>query len=239
MARIASARDSVLTRKEIAKEALRQFDHGPAEPTIRSLAKELRVVPAAIYYHYPSRAAVVHAVVERVWRESWRELQRLLSERRASDSVEVLVSIGLATRRAWLSHYRVGRYLAATPDANPVTAGSVELMANVLIGLGVEGEEAARAFHSFASFMVGAVLLAAERKAADEQLKLAGGERSGSEPVPRAAPGPSEPKPLSIEQIVDLSTADPALDEALFEDGLRRLIKSFSPADPPAESARA
>jgi TetR/AcrR family transcriptional regulator, tetracycline repressor protein len=232
MARIASARDSVLTRKEIAQEALRQFDRGPAEPTIRSLAKELGVVPAAIYYHYPSRAAVVHAVVERVWREAWRELQRLLSELPVPDSVEVLVSIGVATRRAWLSHYRVGRYLVATPDANPVTTGSVELMANVLKGLGVEGEDAARAFHSFASFMVGAVLLAAERKAADEQLELAAGSnrrRTDGKRTSAAGPNPREPTPLSIEQIVDLSTTDPALDEALFEEGLRRLVKSFSP----------
>lgn len=232
MVRIANARDSALTRKEIAQEALRQFDRGPAEPTIRSLAKGLGVVPAAIYYHYPSRAAVVYAVVERVWREAWLELQRLLSELPVPDSVEVLVSIGVATRRAWLSHYRVGRYLAATPDANPVTAGSVELMANVLKDLDVEDEEAARAFHSFASFMVGAVLLAAERKAADEQLELAAGSkrrRSDGGRTSAVGPNPRKRAPLSIEHIVDLSTTDPALDEALFEEGLRRLVKSFSP----------
>lgn len=221
----------MLTREEIAQEALRQFDAGPTEPSIRSLAARLRVVPAAIYYHYPSRAAVVQAVVERVWRQAWHELQRLLSELSAPDPVEVLVSIGLATRRAWLSHYRVARYMAATPDVNPVTAGSVELMGQVLKGLGLEGEDAARAFHSFASFMIGAVLLAAERKAADEQLRLAASgtlRRSRTRRTPTIAPRSPEPAALTIDRIADLSTTDPDLDEILFAEGLRRLIRSLA-----------
>jgi AcrR family transcriptional regulator len=236
MSRIASGRDSVLTREEIAQEALRQFDDGPAEPTIRGLAAQLRVVPAAIYHHFPSRAAVVHAVVERVWLQAWGELQRLLSERSAGDPVEVLVSVGIATRRAWLSHHRVARYVAATPDANPITANTVELMGSVLKNLGLEGEDAARAFHSYASFMLGAVLLAAERKAADEQLRLAGASTRGSRSkrAPAANARPSKPSPLTIDRIVDLSTTDPALDETLYEQGLRQLVRSWSESSQPS-----
>ena len=231
MARIAAARDSALTREEIAREALRQFDAGPGEPTIRALASQLQVAPAAIYYHFPSRAAVVAAVVERVWAEATSELLRLEPEPFSADPREVLVAVGLATRRAWLSHHRVARYMTATPEAEEIIVSSLRLMGSVFERIGLEGEDAARAFHSYASFMLGAVLFAAERKSADEQ--LAGtddGARGRFRPsrAPTAERSP-EPARLSIDGVMDISRVDPAQDEALFEHGVRHLVESFSP----------
>jgi AcrR family transcriptional regulator len=221
----------VLTREEIAGEALRQFDQGPGEPSIRSLAAQLRVAPGAIYYHFPSRAAVVHAVVERVWSQAVTELVRLVPEPFAADPFEVLVCVGIATRTAWLSHHRVARYMTATPEANEVIANSLALMARVFERLGLEGEQAAGAFHNYASFMLGAVLFAAERKGADERLAQAGdhpGQRFHSPRSATSADESHEHTRLSIDRVTDISTIDPARDEALFEQGLRRLVKSFS-----------
>jgi AcrR family transcriptional regulator len=231
VARIAAARDSVLTREEIAGEALRQFDQGPGEPSIRSLATQLRVAPAAIYYHFPSRAAVVHAVVERVWSQAVTDLVGLVPEPFTTDPLEVLVCVGIATRRAWLSHHRVARYMTATPEANEVIASSLALMARVFERLGLEGEQAAGAFHNYASFMLGAVLFAAERKDADERLGHAGDRPPQPFQSRRSSTG-SKPSHqltrLSIDRVMDISSIDPARDEALFEQGLRRLVKSFS-----------
>ncbi len=241
MARIAAARDSALTREEIADEALRQFDEGPGEPSIRSLAARLRVAPGAIYYHFPSRAAVVQAVVERVWSQATSELLRLLPEPFTSDPHELLVSVGTATRRAWLSHHRVARYMTATPEANDVIVNALELMASAFERLGLEGEKVTGAFHNYASFMLGAVLFAAERKSADEQLAGSGNrpkKRFHSKPTSTA--DPTTETRLSIDRAMHISTTDPAQDEALFTQGLRCLVKSFSPTSPaPRDTTRA
>ncbi|HET6870214.1 MAG TPA: hypothetical protein VFH80_30160 [Solirubrobacteraceae bacterium] len=90
-------------------------------------------------------------------------------------------------------------------------------MSGLFERMGLEGEEAAGAFHGYVSFMLGAVLFAAERKVADEQLA-----RTGERPR-----GRFRSTRLSLESIRDISTIDPARDEALFEQGVRRLVESF------------
>lgn len=230
MVRIAAARETNLTPTEIAAEALRQFDQGDAEPSIRGLAAELRVAPTSIYYHFPSRAAIFQAAVELVWSEAVGELLKLHPDPFKADATEVLVASGLATRRAWLSHYRIARYMTATPEANDFITNALGLMASVFERLGLEGEQAAAAFHSYSSFMIGAVLFAAERKAANEQLAMQ------NEPRPRfqsgrpvRAPGRSgDGIRASLDTVMDVSVVDPTRDEQLFGQGLRRLIESLS-----------
>ncbi|HEY3728816.1 MAG TPA: TetR/AcrR family transcriptional regulator C-terminal domain-containing protein [Solirubrobacteraceae bacterium] len=234
MTRLAVKRDTHLSRGEIAAEALRQFDQGPSEPSLRSLAAALRVAPAAIYHHYPSRMAIFQGAVELVWNEAGANLLALAPKPLAADPTDLLVDGGIATRRAWLSHHRLARYMAATPAANEFTAAALGLMATLFERLGLEGEQAAAAFHSYCTFMIGAVLFAAARRAADEQ--LAEEERRGPHgrlatpsPVPAARQSKRQ-APATIDEMIDVSSVDPGRDEELFSQGLRRLIEGLTRA---------
>jgi AcrR family transcriptional regulator len=231
-------RDTQLTREEIAAEALCQFDAGPGEPSIRSLAAALRVAPTAIYYHFPSRGAIVQAVVELVWGQASAELLAIVPAPLDADPVELLVAVGIATRRAWLAHHRVVPYMAATPEANEFTDNALGMLAVVFERMGLEGERAAFAMHSYAAFMLGAVLFAAMRKGADERL-LGGDDKSDagrfhSRPTPDAARLSSERTRIAIDEVMDVSAVDPARDEQLTANGLRRLIASLTAPAAPA-----
>lgn len=212
MTRLAAKRDTHLTPAEIAAEALQQFDAGGDEPSIRSLASALKVAPSAIYHHYASRSDIVHAAVALVWDQATTELLELVPMPFDADPAEVLVASGIATRRAWLAHYRLAPYMAATPESNEFLTNALGLLANVLERMGLEGGRAAAALHTYSSFMIGAVLFAAARRAANEQLEGARGN------------GPTR---ISIADVMNVSAADPERDEELFADGLRRLVASL------------
>lgn len=216
MPRLAADRSTHLTPTEIAAEAMRQFDAGPGEPSIRSLAAALRVAPAAIYHHFPSQAAIFQAAVEMVWNEASAELLRLAPHPLSADPVEVLVAAGVATRRTWLAHHRLSRYMAATPEGNQFTTNALGLMARVFEGIGLTGEQAAKSFHAYATFMIGAVLYAAANRTANEQLASERRDRLGKQAR------------LSLDNVMEVSIADPTRDEELFVQGLRRLVESLT-----------
>ena len=228
MTRLAENRETHLTPAEIATEALRQFDEEPSEPTIRSLATALRVAPSAIYHHFPSRSAIVQAAVEMAWSEATAGLLEQIPRPLEADPAEVLVATGLATRRAWLAHNRLAGYMAATPESNQFTNRSIGLMGALFERLGLEGEQAAAGFHTYSSFMIGAVLFAAARKTANDQLAA---DASRSYPSGRfesqPSAGSSDHTRLSIDEVVDVSVSDPERDEDLFVLGMRRLVESL------------
>jgi AcrR family transcriptional regulator len=232
MARLANLRDTHLTREEIAVTALRQFDERSAEPTIRSLALELRVAPAAIYHHYPSRADLIQGVVELVWDEASAGLLALIPDPFTADPADVLVATGLSTRRSWLKHHGVARYMAATPEANRFVNEAVGVMAFLFERLGLVGEEAAAAFHAYSSFMIGAVLFAAERRSANEQISSESGNRWSPEfntsDQSDSAHRSGDHTRAALDAVMILSVTDPAKDEALFEQGLRQMVAGFS-----------
>lgn len=246
MSRLAADRTTHLTQGEIVAEALRQFDAGPGEPSIRSLAAGLGVVPAAIYHHFPSQAAIWQDAVAKVWDEALIELLRLVSDPFEAEPVETLVAVGLATRRAWFAHHRLSRYMAATPRVRQWRSDAISLMAALLEKLGLRGEEAGVAFHAYATFMVGAVLYAAANRTANEQ--LASGEEDAhatslSQPEAAWTEYSSDETRQSLASVSEVSMVDPELDEKLFVHGLRRLIASLTtnsldrhPTAPPGRS---
>ena len=232
MTRLAANRDTHLTPAEIAAEALRQFDVAGDEPSIRSLASALKVAPSAIYHHYGSRADIVRAAVASVWDEATAELLELVPKPFEADPAEVLVACGLGTRRAWLAHYRLAPYMAATPASNEFLANALAVLADVLERMGLGGERAAAALHAYSSFMIGAVLFAAARCAANEQLEAESPSRraDGGYAAKRgggATATSNECTGTSIDEVMDLSISDPARDEELFAEGLQRLVESL------------
>lgn len=234
MTRLARNRDTHLTPREIAVEALRQVDAGEAA-TIRDLAAALDVVPSAIYHHYPSRGAILQAAVDVVWEETAAEVVRIEPDPFAADPAHVLVVAGIAVRRTFARHYRIAPYAAATPAADGLMARTLALFAGLFERLGLTGDEAAAAFHTYASMTLGSVIFTAMRRIADENLKAgegAAGERFHSSPDPEAAARASAATREAIDDVVDVSTVDRERDEQLFEDGLRQLVASFTPAPP-------
>jgi AcrR family transcriptional regulator len=230
MTRLAANRDTHLTPAEIAAEALRQFDAGGDEPSIRSLAAALKVAPSAIYHHYGSRSEIVRAAVALVWDEATAELLKLVPEPFDTDPAEVLVASGIATRRAWLAHYRLAPYMAATPESNEFVTNALGLLANVLERMGLKGDRAATALHTFSSFMIGAVLFAAARSAANEQLEANNGKRGSRDRFmgrTSSAGGSDEGTRSSIAEVMEISVTDPKRDEELFAEGLERLVASL------------
>lgn len=237
MPRLAADRSTHLTAEEIATEALRQFDAGPAEPTIRSLAAALRVAPAAIYHYYPSQAAIFQKAIEQVWKEASVETLRIEPHPFRADPVEVLVAIGLGTRRAWMRHHRLSRHLAGTPEANEFARNALGLLASIFEAMGLTPEEAGAAFHAYATFMIGAVLFAAGNRSVNEQLVAEGRLRTGpfhTDPTERARTHSSAPTRAELDHMMELSVIDPERDEELYVAGLRRLVLSLAGAGGPA-----
>jgi AcrR family transcriptional regulator len=232
VSRIAANRDAQLTPAEIVTTALRQFDERTKEPSVRSLAAELRVAPAAIYHHFPSISAVYQGAVELVWSEAITTTLELAPNPLSDDPTDVLVAVALATRRTWLAHFRLARHLAATPGANDFTKTSVPLMAGLFERLGIDGEDAAAAFHAYSSFMIGAVLFAADRKTANEAFPADGSDRSAQRPGTAPSQGATRryrtAARISIENVMDVSEVDPKRDEQLFAQAIRRVVESYA-----------
>jgi AcrR family transcriptional regulator len=217
-----------LTLATIVDEALRQFDEGTGEPTIRSLAAGLGAGPSAIYHHFPSRAAIVQRAVERVWGEAMANLLELIPRPLGAEPREVLVACGLASRRAWLAHFRLCPYLAASPEGDDFTRDALGAMAALFEGLGLEGDQAAAAFYAYGTFMLGSILFAATRMIANEQLA----ERAQGGPVrtehrPVMARRSGEATRRSLDRVIAISVTDPAKDEELFVDALRGLVEGL------------
>ncbi len=245
MTRMARGRDTHLGPAEIAAETLRQFDAGAGDPSIRQLARSLGVAPSAIYHHYASRADIIAAALDLVWQEIGLEFVETVPDPFAEDPVEVLVVYGVALRRALVRHYRIAQYMAATPQADDVRANTLALTANVLERMGLSGDDAAAPFHAYASYTLGASLFAATRRMANEQLArdadadAPAAERFRSRPHPALAARSQEQTRAALDDMMDLSSVDPARDEELFELDLRRLIATFDPRHPgPAGGGR-
>jgi len=230
LTRLAAGRTTHLEREEIAAETLRLFDEG-GDPSIRQLAVALNVTPSAIYHHFPSRAEIVQAAVEMVWREILTETTEKVGNPFEADPVEVLTTIGMATRRAFIRHYSITPYMAAVPRSDELAAAGMSIFANVFERLGVSGAKAGEAFHSYASYCIGTALYAASRLSANEVL---GSEHPGHEKLEEfraeaGIEGTSAPETrAALDAILDISEVDPDRDDELFEVGLRQMLRGFA-----------
>ncbi len=111
--------------------------------------------------------------------------------------------------------------MTATPEVNTFTTSTLELMTSLFGRLGVHGEDAALAFHSYDSFMIGAVPFAAERQSRQRITR----RQRGPRPIPPAR----QPASTAIDpHRHGLFDTAPACDEALLEQGLRRLVRSLT-----------
>jgi AcrR family transcriptional regulator len=225
MARVPKGRQTNLTPEAVVDEALRQFDEGTGEPTIRSLAAGLGTGPSAIYHYFPSRAAIVQRAVERVWREAMANLLELIPRPLEAEPREVLVACGLASRRAWLAHFRICPYLAASPEDDDFTREAVGAMAVLFERLDLEGDQAGAAFYAYSTFMLGSILFAATRLIANEQLGEGG--PTDTEHTPEMARRSGEATRRSLDHVIGVSITVPTAVEDLFVNALRGLVEGL------------
>ena len=233
MPRLAQGRADYLTSEEIAREALRQFDEGAQRPSLRQLASALGVSPTAIYHHFATQAQIVEAAVDLVFAEATDELFVLLPNPfdENIDPAEVLIMSGLATRRAFMRHYRIAPVLAAAPLATEWLSTTLGFMAVIFERLGLRSEDAAAAFHTYASYVLGAVIFAATRNLANEELHASpAGDMAAAASFTTADLTPAEEYTqtrLALDYVMGVSVSDPQHDEDLFALALRRLVNSF------------
>lgn len=230
MTRLAEGRSTHLDRSEIAQETLRLFDEG-GDPSIRQLAKVLGVTPSAIYHHYDSRAQIVQAAAEIVFVEILAEVYEEVGDPFEADPMDFLMATAFATRRAFCEHYAIAPYMAATPQPDEISAGTLSIMANVFERLGVTGERAAEAFHAYGSYTFGNSLFAANRLASNAALEIEGVEagrieKFRTEVAPDSKERSDAATRTAIDGVMDLSVLDPERDEMLFGVGLRRMLES-------------
>lgn len=238
MTRLAAGRDTHLVPEEIAVEALRQFDAGK-EPSIRGLAAALKVKPSAIYHHFESRDAIVQAAVDLVWEEVTVEFRGLVGAPLTDPPVDVLVASGIATRRVFGRHHRIAPHMAGVPASTELQSATLAMLGRMFERMGLDAGGAADAFHAFSSFTVGASLFAAIRRIATEDADdrhQVGRYRSLD--TPGAQFLASADVRAALDDMVDISAADPARDEAMFAAGLRRLMQTFDGSDDASNAAR-
>jgi AcrR family transcriptional regulator len=215
--RLAHDRDTHLTPDEIATEALRQFDAGGA-PSIRSLAAALKVAPTAIYYHFPSRGAIIDAAVEKVWAEAFQLGVELVPDAGEAPPADVLVAAGLATRRAFVRHGLLAQHLAEIPEIGQRMVNHLSLLADAFERLGRHGDDAAAAFHTYASFVIGSTLFVT--------IRAVSGAPKIADPDPQA---PNADTRAALQRMMIVSAQDPERDEELFVRGLRQIVAGFTP----------
>jgi AcrR family transcriptional regulator len=147
--RPASGQASPLSREAIVAAAVEELDaHGLAALSMRKLATRLGVAPMSLYWHVPTKDAVLELALDEVLGEvgapdldrSWTSaLRALMGEFRL-----------VFHRHPWLSHLQ-GRY----PNLGPNAVALSEAVLTALRGTALAQVEASRAAGAVLSFVVG------------------------------------------------------------------------------------
>lgn len=102
------------TAERIARTALRLLEEGgPEAVTMRRVASEVGVTPMAIYYHYPSREALLRAVTEAEFGQLREALEA--ARERGLRGAELVAEMALGYVDYALARPRVLEYVFASP----------------------------------------------------------------------------------------------------------------------------
>ena len=204
--RPASAQPSPLSREAIVVAAVEALDaDGLAALSMRKLATRLGVAPMSLYWHVPTKDAVLELAMDEVLGEvgspdldrAWTEEVRGLMERFRQ----------LFHRHPWLGQV-LGRY----PNLGPNAVGLAESMIAVLRGTGLSLVEASRASNTVISFVVGFVT--SEVRWAEETTSVPGPDQAW---LARVVEGYRSRYPLFAEQfdVPELWVSDAQFDYGL------------------------
>jgi len=145
-----------LTEGAILDAALGLLDVGGAEAaSIRRIAAAVGVAPNAVYTYFPDKAAVVGALVERLFGEMDHGV--LADARRPwQDRIEALA---LDLRARLLAHPGAVPLLLSGPMDGPHALRLGEQLLGALADGGLEAAEAARASYAVITYVLGAIAL--------------------------------------------------------------------------------
>jgi AcrR family transcriptional regulator len=231
VARLAAGRTTQLSAEEIAAELLRLFDESGGEPSIRALATSLSVSPRAIYHYYETREQLVMAALDLVWDEVIADVVSSIADpvHDLGDPLDFFVLAGVASRRAFRRHRRLAMHISMPSAPSERLSGGLAIIGSAFEELGLTGERAGLALYAYTTFLLGSIILDANRwssQRADDEVATAR-DAVAHTLVPDDAPAVSEATFRSIDQVLAGRERDPEEDEAMFAAGLRALLQGF------------
>jgi TetR/AcrR family tetracycline transcriptional repressor len=144
-----------LDRQRIVTAAVALLDDGGLDGvTLRKLATQLGVQQPTLYWHLPSKAALVTAIAERILEEQFGDLEPPGPDERGPDW---LTGLAERLRRALLAHPDGARVLSASQLSLKMAAIS-ELAMSTLVARGVPLRQARVIVLTVERFTVGHVL---------------------------------------------------------------------------------
>lgn len=196
---------------------------------MRALARELGVVPGAIYRHFPSENAVIYAALSIAYEEVFADYLA----RRGNplfdppEPEDFLVDSAVSIRRVFVRHYRITPNLGLMPLSSPRLAGVIGIYTAALEKLGLFGEEAGRALFAFGHYVYGSVMLSCSGRLAAEREDEREHPFSTIEDRPLDTPFATEATAMAVDRAISLSGTGTDEEEEFFVSGLRQLIAGF------------
>jgi AcrR family transcriptional regulator len=156
--RPAIGRDEPLTRDDILERARRLVQaEGLDALSMRRLAADLGVTPKALYNHAHDKAAVLDALVARVWADVLTGVRP-----DTDDPVEWLTQFNLRTRRIWLDNLELATLAMGVAEPNEwfilSSAGIAELMRDAGF------PDVPLAYNAIQTYTMGSIAVAAARR---------------------------------------------------------------------------
>jgi TetR/AcrR family transcriptional regulator, tetracycline repressor protein len=142
-------RPPLISRESVVTRTLALIDeHGVDELSMRRLGSELGVDPMAVYHYFPDKAALLDAVVERLYGE-------VGIPARDGDWEEDFREIARRTRASMLRHGGALVLLATRPPSTPEAFGLIDACASVLLDAGLSERDAADGVDCLGRLLIG------------------------------------------------------------------------------------
>jgi AcrR family transcriptional regulator len=153
-------RTTSLERDEIVDRAMATVQReGLDAISMRRLASDLGVTPAAIYHHIPDKRTLLSAMVERVW-----DLTRAAPPSRERDPIEALIESCVRIREVWLSYFDLASLAVAVASPDEEFYRQTRFLTTAFEVLGFP--DVPLAHNAVQNFTMGSIEIAANRKAA-------------------------------------------------------------------------
>jgi AcrR family transcriptional regulator len=147
-------RQAAISREALVTGALTFVDaHGLEALTLRALAPTIGVSHTAVYTHFPSKAALLDALVERVLQEIFEaDFPEDLTPR------QQLEEIAFSIRNSLLTHPNLAPAFLTSAGMTGVTDGATQVVLAVLESAGLEGRNLAVTYQVLESFVFGSII---------------------------------------------------------------------------------
>ncbi len=159
-----SAAGPRLSRDGILEAYIRLADReGPDAVSLRRLGTELGADATAVYRHFRDKDALLEAVADRLLND--------LADRHRSGGAwrDEIRRICLEGRRMYMTHPRLARVIAASPEPMPGNMRLAEIALSHLRAAGLSDREAALGYEALATYVAGGSSLDADIGAAAPQ----------------------------------------------------------------------